>query len=167
MFATDLSVFIPYVFPNVSKDRIAAAFESNTLGVVDRVDLVAKVDANGKYYNYAFVHFSHWCNNEHAARFLDKLEDPSKQARLVYDDPWYWIVLPNTGKVVVSGEKKETINLSVQSLNLVDTDYVAKLESEISKLYLENMALKQMLNDIDFSGEDDAMRVVSVVDEEE
>lgn len=167
MFATDLSVFIPYVFPNVSKERIAAAFESNTLGIVDRVDLVAKIDANGKYYNYAFVHFSHWCNNEHASRFLEKLEDPSKQARLVYDDPWYWIVLPNTGKVVVSGERKETINLSDPSLDLVDTDYVAKLESEISKLYLENRALKEMLNDVEFLGGNGSMRLVSVVDEEE
>jgi hypothetical protein len=162
MFSTDLSVFIPYVFPNVSKERIAVAFESNTLGIVDRIDLIGKTDANGKAYNYAFVHFSHWHDNEHAARFLEKLEDPSKQARLVYDDPWYWIVLPNTGKTVVPGSRKQCIDITAEKdVELVDTDYVMKLESEIAKLYLENMALKDILNNAEFLD-----RSVSVVDEE-
>jgi hypothetical protein len=158
---TDLSVFIPYVFPNVTKDRISAAFESNTLGIVDRIDLVSKTDASGKFYNYAFVHFSHWFDNDHAARFLEKVEDPSRQARLVYDDPWYWIVLPNTGNVVQSGSRKQSISLSAH-MDLVDVEYVSKLESEIAKLYLENMALKDTLNQMEFLED----RVVSIVDEE-
>jgi len=158
---TDLSVFIPYVFPNVTKDRISAAFESNTLGIVDRIDLVSKTDASGKFYNYAFVHFSHWFDNDHAARFLEKVEDPSKQARLVYDDPWYWIVLPNTGNVVQSASRKQSISLSA-NMDLVDVEYVSKLESEIAKLYLENMALKDTLNQMEFLED----RVVSIVDEE-
>jgi len=166
MFASDLSVFIPYVFPNVGKDRIASAFESNTLGVVDHVDLVEKVDSHGKHYNYAFVHFSHWFNNDHAARFLELLNDPSKQARLVYDDPWFWIVLPNTGKAVVSGSRKQCIDLgpafAPRSMDLVDTDYVSKLESEIAKLYIENMALKDTLNQMEFLEESP----VSIIDKE-
>jgi hypothetical protein len=147
---TDLSVFIPYVFPNVTKDRIAAAFESNSLGLVDRIDLVSKTDANGKFYNYAFVHFSHWFDNDHAARFLERLDDPTRQARLVYDDPWYWIVLPNTGKALVPGSRKPCINLGpTKGVELVDTDYVAKLESEIAKLYVENLELKDIIFELD------------------
>jgi hypothetical protein len=162
---TDLSVFIPYVFPNVSKDRISAAFESNTLGLVDRIDLVSKTDANGRSYNYAFVHFSHWFDNDHATRFLEKLDDPSKQARLVYDDPWYWIVLPNTGTTVNPGSRKQCIDLGPAKLtNLVDTDYVSKLESEIAKLYLENLALKDIVFELDNAEFLD--RSVSVVGEE-
>ena len=165
MFATDLSVFIPYVFPNVTKERIATAFESNTLGLVDRIDLIGKVDTNGKIYNYAFVHFSHWHDNEHATRFLEKVEDPSKQARLVYDDPWYWIVLPNTGKAVVPGSRKQCIDItSEKGVELVDTEYVGKLESEIAKLYLENLALKDIIFELDNAQLLD--RSVSVVGEE-
>ena len=162
---TDLSVFIPYVFPNVTKDRIAAAFESNTLGVVDHIDLVEKIGLNGKFYNYAFVHFSHWYDNDHATRFLEKVEDQSKQARLVYDDPWYWIVLPNTGKTVVPGSRKPCINLTpTNGVELVDTEYVSKLESEIAKLYLENLALKDIVFELDNAEFLD--RKVSVVGEE-
>jgi hypothetical protein len=163
---TDLSVFIPYVFPNVTKDRIAAAFESNSLGLVDRIDLVSKTDANGKFYNYAFVHFSHWFDNDHAARFLERLEDTTKQARLVYDDPWYWIVLPNTGKTVVSGSRKPCIDLTTPAnVELVDTDYVSKLESEIAKLYLENLELKDIIFELD-NAELFARTRASVVGEE-
>ena len=152
-----LSVFIPHVFPNISKERIAEAFETNGLGAVDRIDLIAKSDLNGKNYNYAFVHFSHWYDNECATRFLERLEDPTKQTRIVYDDPWYWIVLPNKGTVVQPGSRKPCLDINglKPSDRLVDTHYVTQLEGEIAKLYLENMALKDMLNAINMEDEEE------------
>jgi hypothetical protein len=37
--------------------------------------------------------------------------NPNKEARVMYDDPWYWIVLENKGKKRVPGQRKPTIDL--------------------------------------------------------
>ena len=135
------SIYIPYVFPNITGDRICDAFAFNGYGIVQRIDFVSKMDSMGKNYNGAFVHFSHWFETEVAARFREKIEDPEKQARIVYDDPWFWIVLPNTGKKVVPGARKECLNI-----NSVDAGYAACLEREIYSLREENKDLRQKVD---------------------
>lgn len=142
-----LSIYIPHVFLNITRDRIADAFASNGYGVVERIDFVAKMSTNGQTYNGAFVHFSHWYSSETADRFREKIEDPLKQARIVYDDPWYWIVLPNTGKKVDPGARKECLNTgeAPQNINLVDAGYAACLEREIYSLRDENARLREII----------------------
>ena len=53
----NMSVYIPHVFPNFTKEYIASIFEDFGIGVVDHVDLVAKMDKHGKHYNAAYIHF--------------------------------------------------------------------------------------------------------------
>jgi hypothetical protein len=98
MFAIDqsLSLFIPRVFNNIQKLDIMRIFKSLGLGVVEHVDFVAKKGKNGLRYNAAYIHFSHWFDTITTANFQEKVLTPSKEARVVYDDPWYWIALPNT-----------------------------------------------------------------------
>lgn len=122
----NLSLFIPYVFSNITQERIARVFENNLLGVVDHVDLVRKTDKNGKTYNAAYVHFSHWFNNSVAENFQERVLSPDKEARVVYDDPWFWIVLQNTGTKVEGPKADET--------TLVSSDYAAILEKRIAEL---------------------------------
>lgn len=44
-----LSLYIPYVFSNVTKDKIIYTFEFHlTLGHIKDVDLVGKIDKKGK-----------------------------------------------------------------------------------------------------------------------
>ena len=57
-----------------------------------------KVDRRGRPYNAAYVHFKHWFDGAIAANFQERVLNPNKEARIVHDDPWYWIVLENTGK---------------------------------------------------------------------
>jgi hypothetical protein len=40
--------------------------------------------------------------------------NPAKEARIVYDDPWYWIVLENKAKKHVSGDRKPRVVLDLQ-----------------------------------------------------
>lgn len=133
------SIYIPHVFPNITRERIAEAFVSNDYGIVRQIDFVAKMSFNGRAYNGAFVHFSHWFSSPAADSFREKIEDPEKQARIVYDDPWYWIVLPNTGKKVECGARKECLNIGDRSL--VDAGYASCLEREIHTLREENARL--------------------------
>lgn len=104
----NISLFIPHVFPNFSKEYVAKAFDH--FGRVDHVDFVAKQDRDGKQYNAAYVHI-YWDNNQRSQDFIDRVMDPNREARVYHDGPWYWIVLPNNAKKHVSGDRKPRIDL--------------------------------------------------------
>jgi len=108
------SLFIPRVFSNISKERIAKVFDSLDLGVVDTIDFVKKQGANGTYHS-VYVHLKYWLSTAASREFRKKLfceegaqqegvkQEGDKQegvkqegAKLIYDDPWFWVVLPNT-----------------------------------------------------------------------
>jgi hypothetical protein len=116
-----LSLFVPYMFPNITQDRVAEVFDSNHLGVVHHVDFLKKTDRNGKSYNAAYIHFSHWYENQIVANFQERVVNPDKDARVVYDDPWYWIVLENTTFKTAKPEEME----------FVSADYAALLEKKL------------------------------------
>ena len=91
-----LSLYIPRVFANISKERIAHVFESLQIGSVAYVDFVPREDSNtGEPYNMAFIHFTKYYDNTASENFQAKVKDPNHEAKIVYDDPWYWICLPN------------------------------------------------------------------------
>ena len=68
--------------------------------------------------------------------------------------------------MVQPGSRKPCLDISglKPSDRLVDTHYVSQLEGELAKLYLENMALKDMLNAINMEQEEDDGPLVSVVE---
>lgn len=105
----NISLYIPHVFPNFDKEYVAKAFKN--IGDVSQIDFVAKQDRNGGNYNAVYVHFNKWYTNKKATAFYDSVVDESKEARLCHDEPWYWIVLPNTAKKYVPGERKPRIDL--------------------------------------------------------
>jgi hypothetical protein len=98
MYLENMSVYIPHVFPNFTKDYIADVFERHNIGIVDHVDLVAKEDREGKPYNAAYVHFLHWCSGPEAVEMYYRIRNSNEEARIVHDSPWYWILLENRGK---------------------------------------------------------------------
>jgi len=135
------SLFIPYVFSNISEERIRSVFESVDLGNVKRVDFVEKTDKNGKNYNTAYVHFNYWYDCVTVANFQERVLNPDKVARIVYDDPWHWIVLPNTSvKPVISDEEvawmEQQLPYQIENdkESLVSSDYVIILEQRIAQL---------------------------------
>jgi len=107
-----LSLYIPHVFPNFTSEYIKQVFEFMEFGEVDHIDLVAKMDKYGKPYNAAYIHFSEWFTGPVSENFQDRVLDPNREARIIHDDPWYWIVLENTAKKYVPGDRKECIDLS-------------------------------------------------------
>jgi len=98
----NISLFIPRVFVNISSKRIVQIFHILRIGKVSKIDFVRKRGRNGKPFNSVFVHFEHWYDNTAARNFQARVRDPAQDALLVYDDPWYWVVLENT-----SSDKKE------------------------------------------------------------
>ena len=125
-----MSIYIPRIFANITKDFIVDTFEFQQIGKVKQVDFVEKMDNKGKTYNSAFVHFDFWYDNISASNFQKRVKDENKEARIVYNDPWYWVCLENTGKKHVSGERKERINLK-------DFSNVFEFEEEKNEIELD------------------------------
>jgi len=106
-----LSLFIPRVFPNITQERISSIFYNLGLGDVKRVDRVLKQDGDGNEYYSVYVHFEYWYETNAVANFQERVTNPGKEARIVYDDPWWWIVLENKGQKRVPGQRKPTLVL--------------------------------------------------------
>jgi hypothetical protein len=98
--STIKSIYIPRVFSNITKGDIKKVFELLDLGEVDRVDLVPRsIQTGEEQTNMAFIHFKSWSTSIAAQNLADRILDPEREARLVYDDPWYWVLLPNRNPV--------------------------------------------------------------------
>ena len=90
---SSFTVFIPRVFTNIREDRITKVFHDLNIGNVGKIDLVKRTNKQGKSFNMAFIHFDHLYQSDSANEFhRDILED--KKSKVVYDDPWFWLVLP-------------------------------------------------------------------------
>jgi hypothetical protein len=103
----NVSLFVPHVFPNFTKEYVAKVFEK--FGPVDHVDFVLKQDRDEKEFNSAYIHFKYWNDTQENRNFQDNLFD--QECRVYHDGPWYWIVLENKGKKHVSGDRKQRIDL--------------------------------------------------------
>lgn len=108
----NISLFIPHVFANYGKEDVTKVFEDLNIGKISHIDFVSKLGNDGKLFNAAYVHFEHWYDNIVALNFQERVLNPNKQARIVYEDPWYWIVLENKANKVKSGDRKIRINIA-------------------------------------------------------
>jgi hypothetical protein len=109
----NISIYIPHVFANIDKDRISDAFESQGIGKVKNVDFVGKLGKEGHSFNAVYVHFEYWFESSVALNFQERVLNPNKEARIVYEDPWYWIVLENKAKKHASGSRKVRLVLDI------------------------------------------------------
>jgi hypothetical protein len=91
---SSFSVFIPRVFANIGEKRIANVFYQQDIGEVSKVDLVRRTNDKGEKYNMAFVHFEYLFQTSSAKIFKEDVENPEVKAKLVYEAPWFWLVLP-------------------------------------------------------------------------
>jgi hypothetical protein len=129
----NISLYIPRVFLNITQERIKSSFEKNGIGKVKRVDLLSKVPD----YNIAYVHFDYW-NDTITARNFQSHAKEQKGAKLVYDDPWHWIVLENKATRYEPGARKVRINLGEPRLDFksaleLDVDPIDELMSNLRK----------------------------------
>ena len=161
----NISLYIPHVFKNITKDRISDVFFKLDFGKVKRVDLVLKQGKNNYTYNSAYIHFDYWNVSEMTNTFQERLKNPNKQTKVIYDDPWHWVVLENKSTPMIKGRKiciqlgedanisaktikeakkvdfedlescKRKLDFDDESYNFVDAKYADILEKQISVLH--------------------------------
>lgn len=133
---TAYSICIPRIFENISNKKIVGTFERLKIGKVDHLDIVWKTSRDGSSYKMAFIHFSEWNMNSSASiKLREDIENPNIEAKVVYDDPWYWIVLPNHSRVA-----EPTTNNPIQNMLSMPNEWlerIASLEDQLSCIYEE------------------------------
>ena len=89
-FRPQMSLYIPSVTPTTDEEQIKYVFKILDLGVVSRVDFVNKENGN----MMAFVHMDYWMINNSSYHLQERIVNEG-QAKIVYNDPYYWIVMEN------------------------------------------------------------------------
>ncbi len=124
MSVCNMSLFIPHVFVKHSSAKfVAHVFEKLHIGIVEHVEFLPKFK-NDRIANYDIcVHFYHWYDNVATRNLQKKIRSPTEEAKIVYDDPWYWTIyengvmkkeivdVPLTRKPIIRYEKKKVICL--------------------------------------------------------
>ena len=149
----ELSMYIPYV--SADGEFIKNTIEDFGFGKVKRVDCVVR--GNDESTSMAFIHMEYWEENALVENFQNRIKSSDKEARIVYDDPKYWIILPNKNPVNVDvNEKMNNIQSEIDiirkeneelnekfknlrwfiNLHEANIDYLCK---EITKLNTENI----------------------------
>jgi hypothetical protein len=90
------SIQLPFVFTNITEERINDVFKSLKWAVEDdiRLDIVPRVNRQGQAYNQVYVHFNQgWredISNDPEAALI-----AGKEIKITYDSPWYWRIRLN------------------------------------------------------------------------
>ena len=130
------SLYISHVFPNINKKRIAQLFEKLFLATIKGIDLIPKMGKDGKSYNSAYIHIDYWFDNTSAKNFQEKIRSDAKEALLVYDDPWYWIVNEN-----LSADKSRFIDKAEEETQKQSSNTFKEMQimlDNLEKLCAEN-----------------------------
>lgn len=136
------SVCIPRIFHNIPNKKIVGTFERLGMGKVKNMDIVWKTGRDGSSYKMAFIHFSEWnMSNASSRLFREQVEDPNVIAKLVYDDPWYWLVLPNNSTTTsINSYKNKVEKFIPDTINGVSKwiqERLSILEDELNCVYEE------------------------------
>ena len=109
----NISLFIPHIFANYRKEDVIKVFEDKQIGKVNHIDYIKKFNKGTDYYA-AYIHFEYWYENAEAVKLNRDVLDTQKEARIMYEEPWYWIVLENKTPQKMntkSGDRKLRIDI--------------------------------------------------------
>jgi hypothetical protein len=83
------SLYIPCLEVSVNGQQLIDAFYINEIATVSKVTIVPFLK-NLTIYNKAYVDILEWHDTEVSYNFIQRLRNPSREARLVYsDDDWF------------------------------------------------------------------------------
>jgi hypothetical protein len=110
-----LSLVIPRVFPQyIDEANIIKIFRDQKLGEIFKVSIVRMPNEKGRKYPIykAYLYFSVWFESIIVQNFQDRIYGKHRQARVVYDDPWFWTVFQNMECLKLSKADKRIMRIS-------------------------------------------------------
>ena len=153
MISQKLSIYIPHVFANITKERIVDVFNKQSIGEVERIDFVPKKGKDGREYHMAFIHMKSWYDNDCVSNLQSRILDKTTDARIVYDDPWFWNLYENVNPRSASELKMEeqihllqkTVNTQSDRIDKMDA-FTQYLEDELNQAQATIARLQDELN---------------------
>lgn len=140
-----LSVYIPRITPEWAQEAmIAEVFRRNELGLVERVDLIYKQSDDGNFYYQAFVHME-WTDTQCVRNIQERIMDPSRQARLVHDDPSYWLLLENKNPMTATEVRIEKCIVELDTRSAKQAQVALSQFNRILELETQTMMLRTMM----------------------
>jgi hypothetical protein len=90
------TLYIPDFVHPADLDRIKETFEKLELAKVREVEFLEHTECEycvePELYGAARIHIDYWYDNGSVAHMQDRIKNPIQEARLVYDDPHYWVL---------------------------------------------------------------------------
>lgn len=146
------------------------------LGDVSSVDFIRKQGKYGNNFHAAYIHFNHWYNGVAAQNLKERILNPGKEARIVYDDPWFWIVLENNSfkktppnapmKAPRDNKEYEYIwNTDIEPVNLFASDFGEMEENDTSFNMTNSSYIHKLENEIQYlkKERDDSNQQVTIL----
>jgi hypothetical protein len=107
-----------------------------------------------------------------------RILDPNQEARIVYDDPWYWIVLENKGQKSVRTTPKPRIDYSNEFPVITTPRKAAGAAADIvpnapvkarqQLVFTERMSIRNLENEFEHANDEDMMdELQALMDHEE
>lgn len=146
-FDPKLTLYIPYInktWANVNK--ITDVFHKLQIGNIDYIDFKRSKKNNNVY--EGFVYFKTWFDTVQNRNIQNKIFDCNKnnRAKLVYDDPKYWILMKYDNNDKRKSELNQELN---QELNKNQINYLNNIiyltELEIDYLNKINIIYKSKI----------------------
>ena len=128
----NLTIYIPYMEKEYATiEYIQRIFKSLDIGDIDYVHFEN---------NAAIIYMKRFYNNVTVQNLQEKIKDRHRQARLVHDDPDYWVLLENNdSKKMITEQVAYT-----ETLNATMNQIVGKLEQLSDKLKLHDIKIKDL-----------------------
>ena len=102
------SIYIPRIDIKFNAEFIADVFDRNDIAQVSRVFIepYKSIITDNSKYNKAYIGIKSWHPTEAAYNFIERLRNPSREARLVYNDDNWWPVFINTKPNKLASNKR-------------------------------------------------------------
>lgn len=135
------SLMIPFVESQYTQEYIANVFWSQYIAKVSMITLIPYIK-NSTICSIAYISIAEWCDSEAAYNFIQRLNNPDKETRIVhYEDEW-WPILLNT-------HNNGDINVGSYT-RAFDSSYFVKEVQEprvVDEEELEDRPIKGLKND--------------------
>lgn len=164
-FIQNLSVYIPRIHrDDANSEFIARTFYEQEIASVRRVDFNKCHDKGtgtdaGRVYYQAKIYFHFWFKNQIAYNIQRRIVDGT-HARVVYADPWYWILLENKNPLT---ELELVVNERLDALaaNAVRTSWqAAQINWQTEQINLQMQQIAQLQEAVQANTEQLKKRVI-------
>jgi len=136
------SVLIPHVWEKITKEYIISVFEKLQIADVARVDMIPRNNSNSFM---AFVHMNCWYDNIASNNLRNKIIE-GEEGRVVYNDPWHWVVViaknPRLNLISEVSNYNNDMSATVENYN---NNRIRKIKESITLLANQAEAQGQMI----------------------